>query len=427
MPDVILINPPYTGIEDDALEENLGLSYIAGYLHSKHIDVEVNEMTGKIPLDERLTTLGDAHIYGISYYSTATESVSGIVAYIRAHKSDALIYLGGPHPTALPDATLEQMPVDGVVVGEGERCFHEIVCRAKAGLPLRGIIHGQIIQNMDEIPFPLRAADRTRFTRRLGNAPCISLLSSRGCPYNCLHCNSVIMGGGNPHIRFRSVANVVEEVRYVKQIGHTKIRFNDDNFTANPQLEALLAALAGEAIEFRVFGRIEHLTEPVCRLLKQAGCSMFSIGIESYNPDNLLFLRKANMLRHFDNLKIAKAYGITLRASFMVGLPFDTEETIETYFHRAAEELEFDEFAVYGLIPYPGTSLYNNPSQYHYEITSRDYATYMQIGKGDESCFVLRYNDGRNAFEPSDVRRWHRRANAILATGKTHIRDSAIT
>jgi len=427
MNDAILINPPYNGIEDDALEENLGLSYIAGYLRDKNLYVEIDEMTGKVPLIERLDKMGDALVYGISYYSTATESVTKIVDYIRSNKQNALIYLGGPHPTALPIATLEKIKVDGVVVGEGEQSFYEIVCSAKAGLPIRGVINGQIIQNMDNIPFPVRAIDRERFTRRLGNEQCICLLSSRGCPYNCLHCNSLIMGGGNRHIRFRSIANLIDEVRHVKLLGYTKIKFNDDNFTANPDLNALLAAIEKENIEFRVFGRVEHLTEPVCRLLKNAGCSMVSIGIESYNPDNLIFLRKANMSNHFSNLKIAKKYGLVIRASFMVGLPFDTKETIDNYFNKAAEELEFDEFAVYGLIPYPGTPLYNIPERYHYEITSHDYTKYMQMGKGGESCFVLRYNDGRNAFEPDDVRRWHYQANKILSSRKTHMRDSDIT
>jgi anaerobic magnesium-protoporphyrin IX monomethyl ester cyclase len=427
MNDVILINPPYKGIEDDALEENLGLSYIAGYLQTKGIRVGINEMTGKWPLYRLLNELDDALVYGISYYSTATESVAKIVDYIRSNKQKSLIYLGGPHPTALPHATLKATQVDGVVVGEGEQSFYEIVCSAKSGKPIRGVIKGRIIQNLDDIPFPVRMMNRKHFTRRLNNEPCISLLSSRGCPYRCLHCNSLIMGGGNPDIRFRSVNNVIEEVRQVKLVGYTKIKFNDDNFTANPDLEALLLALEKENIEFRVFGRIEHLTEPVCQLLKQAGCSMFSIGIESYNPDNLRFLRKAAMLKYFANLKIARSYGIVIRASFMVGLPFDTDETIPRYFSKAAEELDFDEFAIYGLIPYPGTALYDDSSRYHYEITTYDYSKYMQIGKGGESCFVLRYKDEQNSFDPDDVRRWYHQANKILESRKIHMRNSSVT
>lgn len=426
MNDAILINPPYGGVEDDALEENLGLAYIAGYLKSRNLQVDIEEMTGKTALEDRLSRLGDAWVYGISYYSTATENVAAIVDYIRTNKPGALIYLGGPHPTALPDATLKSMRVDGVITGEGERSFYEVVCGAKAGTPIRGVIRGQAIANLDDIPFPLRPNDRNRFTRRLNNEPCISLLTSRGCPYRCLHCNSIIMGGGNPRIRFRSVSNVIDEIRQLKRAGYTKIRFNDDNFTANPDLEKLLTAIGEENIEFRLFGRVEHLTEPVCRLLKRAGCSLFSIGVESYNPDNLAFIRKSNMLKHFSNLNIARQHGIMIRASFMVGLPFDTDVTIERYFGRAAEELCFDEFAVYGLIPYPGTPLYDTPERYHYEIVDHDYSKYMQIGKGGNSCFVLRYNDGRNAFEPDDVRRWYHRANELLGSRKTHMKRSSI-
>lgn len=425
MIDAMLINPPFGGVIDDALEENLGLAYIAGFLQSKNLSVEINEMTGNIPLNDRLKQLDDALVYGISYYSTASESVTKIVDYIRSNKPNALIYIGGPHPSALPEATLKKMNVHGVVVGEGEEAFYKIVRNAKAMSPMYGVIHGQIIKNMDEIPFPVRTVNRERFTRRLNNEPSISLLSSRGCPYKCLHCNSLIMGGGNPNIRFRSIDNVIEEIRLLKSLGYTKFRFNDDNFSANPNLKQLLSAIEKEQINYRVFGRIEHLTEPVCQLLKKSGCCLFSVGIESCNPDNLKFIGKAVMLNHLSNLAMAKKHGITIRASFMVGLPFDTDESVSCYFNKAAE-LDFDEYAIYGLIPYPGTSLHSNPAHYHYEILSYDYSTYMQMDKNGESCFVLRYDDGHYSFEPDDVRRWHDRANKILGSKKTHMRYSSI-
>jgi anaerobic magnesium-protoporphyrin IX monomethyl ester cyclase len=424
--DVVLINPPYDGIDDDALEENLGLAYIAGYLREKGVNAAIHEMTGKRSFAEKCAALPSALVYGLSLYTTATESAKMITEYIRDHRPDALIYFGGPHPTALPDETLSAFDADGVITGEGEYAFYTTVAAALAGSPLRGVIAGRLEPILDNLPFPNRAlVDRNHFTRRINGNACISLITSRGCPYRCLHCNSIVMGGKSDGIRFRSPGNIIDEIRYIKKLGYENIRFNDDNFTANPNLRDLLLAIAEENISFRAFGRLEHFSESVCSLLKDAGCQLISIGIESCNPDNLRFLRKQSLFSHLENLHSLKKYGIPVRASFMVGLPFDTDETIERYF-REASTLALDEFAVYGLIPYPGTELFESPDKYHYSIEKRDFKEYKQMGKGGDSCFVMSYNDGKNAFSPSDVRRWHIRANELLEKKVKHMRDSKI-
>ncbi|MDR1028535.1 MAG: B12-binding domain-containing radical SAM protein [Clostridiales Family XIII bacterium] len=422
----VLINPPYGGVDDDALEENLGLSYIAGYLRERGIDTAICEMTGKEPLDTKLAALHIADVYGISMYSTAVESTKSIIRHIRRIAPAAPIYLGGPHPSALPEESLAELGADGVIVGEGEAAFYAVVLAANEGNPIGGVIRGEQETDLDRIPFPARdMVERGRFTRRLNGEPCISMLTSRGCPYSCLHCNSIVMGGAGVGFRFRSVENVIEEIRLIKELGYRNIRFNDDNFLANPRLHELLAAIAKEDILFRVFGRVEDYKPDTCALLKNAGCQMLSAGIESCNPDNLRFLRKHGMLKYMNHLTAAKERGLAVRASFMVGLPYDTDASIERYFTEASG-LAIDEYAVYGLIPYPGTALYANPEQYNYYITSFDFSRYMQIGKGGESCFVLGYDDGVNAFTPEDVRRWHRRANELLGNRLKHMRDSAV-
>jgi len=152
---------------------------------------------------------------------------------------------------------------------------------------------------------------------------------------------------------------------------------------------------------------------------------MLSIGIESCNPENLRFLRKQNMLKHLGNLNIAKEHGIAVRASFIVGLPYDTDESLERYFLEASR-LPIDEYAVYGLIPYPGTDLYANPKKHNYYIVDTDFSNYKQLGKGGESCFVLGYDNGINAFTPKDVRRWHKRADELLGIHLKHMRNSNI-
>lgn len=423
---VVLINPPYDGVDDDELEENLGLSYIAGFLLEHGIDTAINEMTGKATLKEKLETLQIADIYGISLYSTAINSAKIIINHIRETAPGSLIYLGGPHPSALPQASLKELKVDGVVIGEGEYAFYNIVKAANEGKPILGVLTDKSIPDLAKLPFPARSlVDRNRFTRRINGERCISMLTSRGCPNNCLHCNSIIMGGKSHGIRFRPIDDIIKEIRLVKKMGYKNIRFNDDNFLANPQIHDLLIAIEKENISFRAFGHVGKFLEETCALMKKAGCQMLSTGIESCNPQNLHFLRKQNTLKYLSNLAIAKAHGLSVRASFIVGLPYDTDESIERYFLEASH-LPIDEYAVYALIPYPGTELYNNPQKHNYYITSYDFSAYKQMGKGGDSCYVLGYDDGTNAFAPDDVKRWHKRANELLGKSIKHMRDSPI-
>jgi anaerobic magnesium-protoporphyrin IX monomethyl ester cyclase len=454
MKDVVLINPPCEWIDEDNPEEHLGLSYLAAYLEEAGFTVSIFEMTGEGAFQQKLHRLETAKIYGLSCFSTNLHFAVEIVRYIRETQPESLVFVGGIHATAKPEETLKITGANGVVAGEGEIIFAEIVkqvfsgqpsagifygkpasgifhSQPKTGIfyekPVAGIFYGKPVTDLDTLPFPERKlVNRAHFSRKLNGEKCISMLTSRGCQSACLHCNSIIMGGGNKNVRFRSVENIIAEIRSLKQMGYHQIRFNDDNFAANPLLPELLHAIKKEQIGFRMTGRVEYLTEENCRLLKEAGCSMCSIGIESYHPDNLKFLGKHSMLKYFGQLAHAEKYGITIRASFMVGLPYDTDETIEYYFEEAGKHLKFNEFAVYPLIPYPGTPICENPEKYGYKIVHTDYEKYLQIGRNQLAVYALSFNNGKNRFTPDDVKRFHYKANAILNKYKTHMRDSRV-
>lgn len=233
------------------------------------------------------------------------------------------------------------------------------------------------------------------------------------------------MGGGSQGIRSRSVKNIIDEIRSLKSLGFSSFRFNDDNFLAHSNIVELLKEIAKENIEFRIFGHVEYLTDEICRLLKESGCGFVSVGIESLNPDNLKFLHKYNNLIYLHNLENARIHGLIVRASFMVGLPFDTDDTIKYFFEEAAK-LYIQEFAVYPLIPYPGTEIAANAEKFHYKITSNDYDKYMQIGIKGCACYSLAYNNPEtgNSFYPEDVMRWKQKADELLSKTMVHMKNS---
>ena len=414
---VILINPPSNCIDDDHLEPQLGLLYIASVLRENNISTQIYDMTGKNTLEQikkGIEDIPDGNIYGFTTYCTNYSYVKQCINHIRSKINNAFIVLGGPNPTALPEFTLTDSKCDCVVLGEGEDALLHIVHSFWNGSTLPSIIAGTGRIDIDTYPMPAwDLIDINSYTRTLEGEKVVSIVSSRGCKYNCIHCNSVVMGGGN-RARYRSAKNITEEISYLKTKGFQKFRFNDDNFTGNPNLTELLYEIKELDISFRIFARIEDLNEKSCQLLAESGCRHISIGLETLNPNNLKILGKHTQAgleeKHLCN---AKKYGMTLRIYFMIGLPFDTDKTIKKYFKKASK-LPFDEFSIYPLIPYPGTRIAKQPEKFGYDVIDKDFTHYVQVGKNKTTTFALRHRN----FTEQDVKHWYDYIVELLLSSK---------
>jgi len=413
MSKVILINPPSNCLDDDRLEPQLGLLYIASVLRENGIPVQIYEMTGcktESEIERKIENIPEGDIYGFTTYCTNYIYVKRCINHIRSKLNKALIVLGGPNPTGLPDLTLKNSKCDCVITGEGEDAFLQVVSAFLNKSEIPPIIRGINRIDIDTYPMPAwDLVDLNSYSRKLEGEGVVSIISSRGCKYNCAHCNSIVMGGGNK-VRYRSAENIVKEINFLRTKGFQKFRFNDDNFTGNPKLAELLSEIKKLEIRYRIFARIEDLTKNNCRLLAESGCCHISVGLETLNPDNLKILGKSTQIGlEEEHLKHAKTYGLTVRAYFMVGLPYDTDETIIKYFKKASE-LPFDEFSIYPLIPYPGTRIAKEPAKFGYEIVDTDFTHYVQIGRNKATTFALRHKN----FTEHDVKRWYNYVEKLL-------------
>ncbi|MBF0521085.1 MAG: B12-binding domain-containing radical SAM protein [Nitrospirae bacterium] len=423
---IVLINPPSLCVDDDRVEPPLGLLYIAAALLSKgYENTSLFDMTGcktESEIAMKVRNSPDSHGYGIRCFCTNYQYVRRIISKIQSTNPDALTVLGGPNPTGIPQFTLEDSNTDIVITGEGEDSFVECIDRyCLSFIKSKGIIEGKTRLDLDAYPFPARhLLSIDSYSRRLMGYPVISLISSRGCKYKCIHCNSVVMGGGSK-VRYRSTRNIMDEIESLRD-KYQYFRFNDDHFTGNGNLHQLLTQIKSLNIIFRAFARIEDLAEKTCKLLKEAGCVHLTIGLESMNRDNLKVLGKTTQLDSIRNIAIAKSCGLILRASFMVGLPYDTESTVMQYF-QTASRLAIDEFAVYPLIPYPGSKIWSSPEKYGYEITDKDFTRYVQMGQTRRSCYALKHKN----FTSREVEKWKDTAESILeASGIKHMQVSTV-
>ena len=424
-PRILLINPPSDCVVDDRVEPPLGLLYLAGTLIQNSFDsLSLYDMTGcqnREQINAKIQNIPVADIYGIGCYSTNYAFVKQIIKYIKENNRSAYILVGGPHPTGLPDFTIEDSGTDAIVVGEGEDVFGQAVGSFLESRQT-GVLYGKGRSNIDSYAFPTRGlVDFNSYSRKLMGETVVSLLSSRGCKHHCIHCNSVVMGGGNRNVRYRSTKNIIEEIESLRD-KYPYYRFNDDHFTGNPNLEELLISMKDLDIKFRIFARIEDLDNRTSELLKEAGCVHVNIGLESLNPRNLRILGKASQIGKEGNVQIAKGCGLVVRSSFMVGLPYDNDQTITESFQRAAE-LGLDEFAIYPLIPYPGTLIWKNPERFGYTITNRDFTQYVQMGKDGEAGYFLKHKN----FTPEDVRKWFKMSTRMFKEkGVLHMSESRV-
>ncbi len=391
-PSVCFIHTPCLELRDDRLEPPLGLLSMATLVRSKGYPTVIIDLSSHAEPDLDRHVPDGYGLYGFSTYSVNYGMTRALATRVRRRNPEALFVAGGPHASALP----HQVAADGfdvVVTGEGEVAILQLLELLVQGKQLPPLLVGVPPEPLDSLPFPdYDLVDLTTYSREIDGQRCVSLLSSRGCPYKCTFCNSNIMGAGRP-MRYRSPENVVAEIRHIKQryaVRH--FRFQDDIFTINRKRVAELAPwLAAEDIVYRCFARINTCAEhpDVVQHLRAGGCVHASFGVETGSPK---LLEKHAMHKNQTPAQIRTALtnaahaGLRTRIFLIVGFPGETDETIEETL-ALVKGCPWDEFSVYPLIAYPGTPLHDDPEQFGITYIDRNYADYLQIGRNFRAGF----------------------------------------
>ena len=398
---MVFVNTPCPELDDDRLEPPLGMLYMATMLRQAGIDCQICDLAG---LDKSAwaDSIAFGDIYGFSTYSVTYRRTLELAQIAKGINPNAITIGGGPHVSALPNECF--CDFDTIITGEAETVLLRTVREICEGKRPRGILTGEPAENLDELPFPdYGLVDTESYNRIVEGVPSISIISSRGCPYNCVFCNSRVFSRGK--LRFRSARNVVEEIKSLQQnCGIKSFRFSDDLFTFSPErVEEMTAAIKPLDIFYRIFARSSSLTSKAARQLFESGCRHVAIGVESMSAKMLQIIKKKTTPD--DNkqaMENARKAGMKIRIYLLIGFPGETEETFQESL-KLLLECDFDEFIVYPFIPYPGTSIWQNPELWGCEI-DRDCNKYVQVGKGRNTCFAVKTKD----FTPEDVMRWRR-------------------
>jgi len=362
----------------------LGLTGIAAYLEREGIDSTIIDCYAYPESDQAIRKyLVEKRPAFIGLSCTTSSFLDGIRIAKMAKEiyPDIRVVFGGAHVSALKERILEDFPVvDYCVNGEGEVTLTELIKSAgESPGSIQGIVYRDRgsgvcitgyrpnITDLDTLPFPAyeklkgypEAYSLPIFNYpRTPNASCIS---SRGCPYACTYCDRSVF---RKSFRYNSAQYIYEHLAYLKRrFGVRHINFYDDQFTFNKERILTLTEMMMEgalSMTFNCVARAEHVDVNLIRQMKRAGCWMISLGIETGDENLLAQHRKNADLRMLEEkIHIINQEGIRVKGLFMIGLPGETEETINKSI-RYFLSLPIDELNVAKFTPFPGSPLYQD-------------------------------------------------------------------
>jgi radical SAM superfamily enzyme YgiQ (UPF0313 family) len=390
---VLLINPFYPISETPS--PPLGLAYLGAALEQAGVQVKILDyVVYPYRRDALESVLKEfkPHIAGATAVSMTFDHAKQVLKNVKAIDSQVLTVMGGPHVTFCARETLENFPeLDVVVLGEGEETFADLtkaVAEAQHLDAVNGITYRigsqinttakrKLIQNLDSLPLPARHLLPLGRYRTLGLP--ISMTTSRGCPYKCIFCVGRKMVGAK--VRYHSIDRVVAELEDLANLKFQQINIADDLFTAD-QKHCL--AVCEEMIKREIdvnwtsFARVDTVSETLLSKMKAAGCTAVSFGIESANPDILKTIKKGiTVPQVIDAVRMCRRVGIRPYASFILGLPGETRDTIKESAALAAKlQQEGLAYGFHILAPFPGTEVREKNDALGIRILSDDWSKY---------------------------------------------------
>lgn len=298
--------------------------------------------------------------------------------------------VGGPYPTAAPDACLDDGggAIDAVVVGEGEETVVEILGRLESGQDLAGVAgviawqDGRIVRNpprpliadLDALPFPSRdlLGDRSRYIpapATYRRKPVAIVTTSRGCDRRCLFCFQMDRErkSGIRGVRYRSIDNVLEEIELCLREGYREIKFIDDSLAADrDRAMRLTAEIQRRGLDFTWFASVcaNQADTALFQAMKDAGCWAVLIGGESGVQKNLNTIRKGATLDQIRGaVSAAKAAGLRVTVPFIFGIPGETfDDALSTI--DFAVSLNPDLANFHAITAFPGTPLHDRAAEF---------------------------------------------------------------
>ncbi len=368
---VLLIYPNVRSGYGEIENIPLGYAYLTAALKKSGHRVRIADtrIDNHSPLDE--IRIFKPRLIGLTSMTYGFNIVNDLAKLIKQEDAHLPIVVGGIHPTLCSKEILETGNFDFVVKGEGEITLPDL-CRALEekssiddvlGIAFRRdgkiIINEerQPIGNLDSLPFP--DYSELNLSRYWGT---FAVMTSRGCPYSCIYCSTKKVFGSK--FRARSAENVVSEIEMlINKYGAHKFQFSDDNFSFDAERAYRICELIVERglnIKWNVSQgiRADNVTYELASKMKEAGCTIVGIGVESADDRIMKSLKRGTNLRRVTRaIEESKKAGLAVKAFFLIGCPGETfANTARNIDYFKKMNIDAPRCSI--LTPYPGTELW---------------------------------------------------------------------
>lgn len=360
--------------ESAVILPNLGIAYLAALLRENGHEVDLIEGHA---LDLKLEQIIDRlKSFEPEYllYTSITDNFLDTLQWISdiRQRYDKPVVIGGPHLSVYPRETLSYDSIDYAVIGDGWETLPELMDaleKNKSISTIKGIGYkenNEIIiteerpktLTLEDVPFPARdlLPNHKYDTVLSKERPITSMITNLGCPFQCTYCCT------DRKVRASSPEYVVAEIEEcINKYGIREIEFYDETLTLNTQrMNRFLDLIEEKKLDFLWSARtsVKCVSKEMLNRMAKLGCIRLNFGIEVGNEEILKSIKKPikyDMVR--DGIKWAKEAGITVLGFFILGLPNETEETINDTV-KLMLELDLDYVELNKFVPVPNSELY---------------------------------------------------------------------
>ena len=309
-------------------------------------EIEIAEYTINNRLEEVLSGIYERcpDVAAFSCYIWNWNFVRELTEELHKIKPQLPIWLGGPEVSFDAEEILRVCPwITGIMIGEGEETFRELVDYYKGGDSKEGSIGLEDIQgivcrignrilrteerppmDMNRLPFLYR--DRENFENRI-----IYYESSRGCPFRCSYCLSAI----DKSVRFRDMDTVKRELQFFLDEAVAQVKFVDRTFNCSHshamEIWEYIHRHDNGITNFHFEIAAEKLDEEEINLLEKMrpGLVQLEIGVQSANPETLSEINRQADMGRLEKIvnSIRKGGNVHLHLDLIAGLPFEGYES----------------------------------------------------------------------------------------------------
>ena len=400
------------------IHSNLAVYDLKAYSSDYDEHVILREYTINQPKDEILKDIysSGADVVCFSCYIWNISFVRELIRDLVKILPKTAFWAGGPEVSYDAEKFLTEMPeMTGVMVGEGEKTFHDLLefyidgkdsLEEISGIAYRTgdkIIHNGWRELMDLSAIPFVYEHLEKFENRI-----IYYESSRGCPFSCSYCLSSI----DKKLRFRDLELVKKELQFFLDHRVPQVKFVDRTFNCKHEHAMTIWKYILEhdngVTNFHFEISADLLREEEMELMSQMrpGLIQLEIGVQSTNPETIRPIHRHMDLKKLEHCvnRVHSFRNIHQHLDLIAGLPYEDYDTFHQSFNDVYQ-MKPDQLQLGFLKVLKGSLMQKEAEVYGivykekepYEVLSTNWLTYGEVLKLKmvESMVEVYYNSGQ--------------------------------